>query len=267
MSGERYREFYRSPSAIAPLRMIWDSLFARSRVERIGLLNRQRDYARVRDSPQLRELHGRLNEELVRAAREWEGYDYGEGYFYQSFAPARITGLRDTAARIEAMQLRERVRGRTVLEIGCNTGGVALSLAGEAAGVDAFDVNPHLIRIANELASYVAASNVRFAVSRFEDWSSPRRYDVVLSLANHSTYDQHTVQSLDQYFARCAAATVPGGTLVFESHPPEHEGGQLSQVLELIASSYDVLEKRVLHYGTFLDRGRTFVVGRRRSEA
>jgi SAM-dependent methyltransferase len=249
---------------VAPLRMVWDSLFARSRVERVGILNRLRDYAVVRDAPGLLALHLRLQEALAQAAREWDGYDYGEGYFYQSFPPASISGLRDTAARVAAMELLERVRGRSVLEIGCNTGCIALSIASAASRVDAFDVNPHLVGIAELLACHVGTGSVRFAAGRFEDRSRTDRYDVVLSFANHSTYDRKTAQSVEEYFARCAAVTEPGGTLLFESHPPEHEGGRLPEVLRAVERHFEVLDKRVLEYGTFLDRHRTFVVARLR---
>lgn len=261
---ERYLPYYREVSAWAPLRMAWDALLARSSVERLSLRNRQRDYLRIRGSRPLLALHLELNEELARGAREWRSYDYGGGYFYQSYDPACITGLRDTAARVAAMDLRRLLSRQAVLEVGCNTGCIALSVADVAGRLDGLDINPHLVAIARRLAAHVRADNARFETLPFEQWRGGADYDVVLSFANHATYDGNTRQSLREYFDRCAAALRPGGLLLFESHPPELEGAGLAGVLETIDRRFERIECRVLAYGSFLDRGRTFLVGRLR---
>jgi SAM-dependent methyltransferase len=228
-----------------------------------ALINRLRDYQAITRNPELMQLHRRLNELLLKATREWESYDYGEGYFYQGLKALQITGLRDTDGRIEAMGLPERVRGKTVLEIGCNTGFISAALAGEATRIVGFDINPHLIEIARESALFLGVGNVEFQVSSFEDLKVEEAFDVVLSFANHSTYDKNTRQGPEAYFDRCLSLLKPGGTLLFESHPPAHEGEGLKAVLEMIHARVDVRECRVLEYGTFLDRGRTFAAGER----
>jgi SAM-dependent methyltransferase len=256
-------KYYERRSGVAPLAFIWAMRRARNNVARQALINRLKDYQGLAGRPELSALHRRLNELLLKSAREWESYDYGEGYFYQGLKALHITGLRDTDARIEAMGLLERVKGKSVLEIGCNTGFISVALAGAAKRIMGFDINPHLIGIAREAAAYSGIGNVEFQASSFEDLQVEEMFDVVLSFANHSTYDKNTRQSPEAYFDRCMTLLRPGGSLLFESHPPAHEGEGLGQVLAMIRERVEVSECRVLEYGTFLDRGRTFVAGRR----
>ena len=256
-------KYYERFSATAALAFAWGSMRAASKVEKVGWLNRQKDYMALRGDDKRLALHHKLHSLLADAAAQWDSYDYGEGYFYQGYAAIGITGLRSTEERVQAMGLNEIVAGKTVFEIGCNTGFLSLSIADAAAEVTGFDINSHLIAVAEAVAEYQGASHVNFASSRFEDWSDAARYDVVLSFANHSTYDENTSQGIDEYFDRCAAHTNDGGLLVFESHPPAHEGDGLDGVCRSIEQHFKIETRRVLEYGSFLDNGRTFIVARR----
>lgn len=258
-----YLKYYEGRSAMAPLVFMAGAVRARNNVARQAMLNRLKDYQGLAQRPELMALHRRLNELLLKAAQEWESYDYGEGYFYQGLHELGITGLRDTDARIEAMQLAARVRGRRVLEIGCNTGFVALGLARAASRIVGFDINPHLIGIGREAAKFLGHENLDFHAASFEDFRSEGRFEAVLSFANHSTYDKNTKQSLESYFDRCRDLLEPEGLLLFESHPPAHEGEGLIDVVRIIEDRFQVLESKVLHYGTFLDQGRTFIMAER----
>lgn len=225
-------------------------------------MNCHKDYVRLARTPELLPLHLSMNRHLVEAAESWDGYDYGEGYFYQGCDPVGVTGLRDTQARVRAMDLGERVKGLSVLEIGCNAGFLSVSIAPFASRVVGFDLNPHLVDIGRSVASHLGLDNVEMLVSSFEDFSTDETFDVVLSFANHSTYDQNTRQSVSDYFERCRGLLRAGGLLLFESHPPEHEGAGLLDVVTLIRARFELQEERVLDYGTFLDRNRTFIAAR-----
>lgn len=258
-----YLAYYERYRLAGMLRFIWDGLRTREPRRRLALMNRQRDYQNLAGHPELMPLHLEMNRHLEAAAREWPSYDYGEGYFYQGCAVLGISGLRNTEARVRALALRRRLAGRRVLEIGCNTGFVALSVADVARQVVGFDPNPHLIDIARRAAAYLGHTCCDFQVTTFESFTAEEPFDVVLSFANHATYDGNTRQTLDEYFARCHALTRPGGWLLFESHPPQHEGDGLHDVLRIIERHYEIVERSELHQGTFLDRGRTFVAARR----
>lgn len=258
--NERYLRYYDRYSWRAMPRFLFDALLSRSRLRRLSLLNRQRDYLQLAQRPDLLALHRQLNTRLLAATREWASYDYGEGYFYQGFRRIGLTGLRDTEARVEGMGLRRMLAGRRVLEIGSNSGFIALSIAESAIEVAGFDINPHMVHVARDVASHLGLTNTRFEVSEFEDFAATGPYDAVLSFANHTTYDGNTRQTVEQYFARCRDLLTPGGMLLFESHAPDYEGAGLAGVIDTIRGMFSIHEQRILDAGTFLDRGRTFVV-------
>jgi SAM-dependent methyltransferase len=261
-----YQRYYEKLSSVAPLRFAFDASRAASPLRAVSIRNRQQDYAALASDPQRLALHRALNAELAVQAAEWPSYDYGEGYFYQSSDELGITGLRDTTGRVEAFGLLDLVRDKTVLEIGCNTGFLTAAIAPAAAAVTAFELNPHLIAIARLAAAHLALDNVELLVAAFEDLSGPRTYEVVLSFANHHTYDGNTRQSLEDYFARCHAFTAPDGLLVFESHPPPLEGSGFGGTAAIIDRYFRVDRSEMHEYGTFLDRDRRFLVGVRREE-
>ncbi len=260
----KHLKYYETYSASAPLIFMLAGLFTRTHVRKLSAMNRHKDYMALGKTPELLPLHHAMNTELLRAAAEWDSYDYGEGYFYQGLDLVGITGLRNTRSRVDAMQLEQLVAGKTVLEIGCNSGFLSVMIAHAAQRVVGFDINPHLIKIGQLAAEHIGADNVELLVTSFEDYKEPEPFDVVLSFANHHTFDENTKQSIDDYIDRCHQATKPGGLLVFESHPPEHEGDGLPGVRACIERHYDITEERVLDHGTYLDRGRTFMLATRR---
>lgn len=260
----RYQRFYEKPSALAPARFALDAFRAPTALQATSIQNRQRDYSVASSDERLLALHREMNEQLALQTEQWDSYDYGEGYYYQSSALLKVTGLRNTDERVAAFDLRQLVEGRTVLEIGCNTGFLSLAIADSADRVVAFELNPYLIAIGKAGARYAGVDNVDFLVAAFEDFSTDEQFDDVLSFANHHTYDGNTRQSLEEYFDRCHALTKPGGRLIFESHPPELEGAEFGKTIAIIAERFDIQRSEVHEYGTFLDKGRRFLVAVRR---
>jgi SAM-dependent methyltransferase len=231
----------------------------------LGIRNRQRDYAGLQQRTELLPVHRALHEQLIGQSREWPTYDYGEGYWYQSSAELGITGLRDTAGRVDAFGLRDLVRDRTVLEIGSNSGFLSLAIAPAARRVVAFEINPYLVAAGRIGAAHLGIDRVEFLVSSFEDFADGgERFDDVLSFANHHTYDGNTRQGLEEYFDRCHAVLRPGGRLIFESHPPALEGRDFGRTVEIIERRFVIERSEVHQYGTFLDRDRRFLVATRR---
>jgi len=263
-SPARYQKYYDKARALAPMRFAIDASRASSTIRTLSIQNRQKDYSGLAGRPDLLALHSEMNRQLALQHDQWTSYDYGEGYFYQSSVELGVTGLRDTSALIDAFGLRELVTGREVLEIGCNTGFLTLSIAPEAARVVAVELNPYLIAIARAGADFLGVHNARFEVAAFEAFETDEQFDDVLSFANHHTYDGNTHQSLEEYFERCHALTRPGGRLIFESHPPEIEGTHFGETVKIIERLYDIERNEVHDYGTFLDKNRRFVVAIRR---
>jgi SAM-dependent methyltransferase len=255
-----YLRHYERPSPWALFNFALDLAREHSNLRRQSLWNRIRDYPGAASNSKRLDLHHRLQVILSDNVKSGVSYDYGEGYFYQGSSELGITGLRDTDARVHIMNLMGIVSGRDVLDIGCNVGFLANRLAGEAASVTGVEFNPYLVACANEAARYLKRRNLDALATSFEDFVTKRQFDVVLSLANHSTYDGNTQFSLHEYFLKCRDLLRPGGVFVFESHAPEHEGNQMETIHPMIEGLFSVREVRTLVYGTFLDRGRTMII-------
>jgi len=266
MSVSRWQKYYSGQyQPVAPILMAATAIFSINRLRRQSLINRQKDYLGIASRPDLFRLHQKMNGLLAEGDLNWNSYDYGEGYFYQSYRKIGVTGFRDTEKRVDAMGLMQRVTEKDVFEIGSNAGFLSCQIAAAARSVDACEIAPHLVRIAQEAAAFERISNCRFQSSSFEDFPEQKRYDVVLSFANHSTYDGNTRQPLDEYLAKCRRMLVAGGIFLFESHPPQHEGRSHQEVVDCLAEQFRVEAAEVLTYGTFLDRDRLFVVARGRN--
>ena len=228
---------------------------------RQALLNRLKDYFGIRK--QLK-LHYDIAKILERQRWNYKSYDYGEGYFYQPCKPLHITGFRSTEIRIQNMNLRSLLKGKCVLDIGTNAGFIPLECADVCQSIDAFDINPFLIEIAQTCAKFLHIDNVRFWSGTFEEYNEVKTYDVVLSFANHSTYDHNTKQSIDDYFQKCHRYLNDDGMLLFESHLPSYETPeQLRKVLEVLGKYFSVEKSYKFNRGTSGDRGRTFAVCRK----
>ena len=229
-----------------------------SNAKKQAILNRLKDYFFIKKQLS---LHYEIAKILEEQGENYDSYDYGEGYFYQSCKPLHITGFRNTEARIAGMKLREHLKGKTVLDIGTNAGFLPLEVSDVCKSIDAFDINPYLIRIAKASAEFLNIHNVNFWAGVFEDFNEDKTYDVVLSFANHSTYDHNTKQSVEDYFKKCHKYVKDGGVLLFESHHPSYETPErLEKVLAILKRYFDVERICKLTRGSSGDRGRTFAI-------
>ncbi|MBL0727927.1 bifunctional 2-polyprenyl-6-hydroxyphenol methylase/3-demethylubiquinol 3-O-methyltransferase UbiG [Piscinibacter sp. HJYY11] len=197
---------------------------------------------------------------LDRAAREWPSADYGSGYLYQSFPRLGLRGFRQTDTRVAQMDLGASLAGRSVIEIGCNTGFLSLSLSPGTRRYLAFDNNPFLMDIARLAQKELGDGTVEFRTNSLEDLQTEERFDVALSFANHSTWDGNMSLSLDAYFARLQGLLAPGGTLFFESHHPTLEdAAALAGTTSVMERRFRIDGSRVLSRGSPWDTGRTFI--------
>jgi hypothetical protein len=86
---------------------------------------------------------------------------------------------------------------------------------------------------------------------------------VVLSFANHCTWDGNMTLAPRAYFAKLRSLLVPGGLLFFESHHPALENKtQVQETLKIIQEFFAIEEQKELTRGSPWDRGRTFVKAR-----
>jgi cyclopropane fatty-acyl-phospholipid synthase-like methyltransferase len=224
------------------------------------MANRRTDYVKLQSDEKLRELHLNMNRVLLEQTRDWDSHDYGEGYFYQSLDEVSVTGMRDTAGRLAALDMLEVVKDRTVLDIGSNSGFVAVGLAQTAKSVVGVESNPYLNKIGRLAAEYLQRENVSLKDGDFEDFDASASFDVVASFANHSTFDGNTRHTVEEYFTKCHSLLNPGGKLLFESHAPAYEGDQVNEVIKIIGEKFSIGEQAILTTGRWFDDGRTLIV-------
>ena len=225
--------------------------------------NRLLDGLQALRHPARRAYRQRLLQLIRQAQQDWPSADYGAGYLYQSFPPLGLRGFRQTQVRQQQMAIGAGLSGRSVLEIGCNSGFLSLALAPGSRRYVAFDNNPYLIEMARLTQDELGGSTVDFRVDTFEAFPVGEPFDVVLSFANHSTWDGNMTLGLEAYFAKIASLLAPGGVLYFESHHPAIESPQqLAEVVKIMARYFTVQSQRPLAQGSFWDRGRTFVTAR-----
>lgn len=223
-------------------------------------LNRWLDRWGLLGKPGLRDLHRQLRSIMRASHADWASADYGAGYLYQSCPALGLRGFRQTDQRVRAMDIAGDLQGKTVLEVGCNSGFLSLALAPGTQRFVAFDNNPFLIQMAQVAAQALPPCPAEFFVEAFETWPEDDHYEVALSFANHSTWDGNMTLPLDGYFAKLQRLLVPGGLLIFESHHPALENArQLEATLNVMAQRFEILTCRPLQQGSAWDRGRTLV--------
>ena len=69
---QKYLKYYERYSSLAHFVFLFDALRARSRVEKLSLIARQRDYLGLGGRPGLLALHRDLNRYLLEAAKTWD---------------------------------------------------------------------------------------------------------------------------------------------------------------------------------------------------
>jgi SAM-dependent methyltransferase len=120
---------------------------------------------------------------------------------------------------------------RSILEVGCGTGGHALHLVEGGFSVHGIDISPAMIELANERArthSFLQ-ERARFELGDARNFRSSRRYDAVVSLFHVMSY-QVTNVDLTSAFATAGAHLEAGGVFVFDfwygpavlTDPPRH---------------------------------------------
>jgi SAM-dependent methyltransferase len=255
----RYLKYYEKHSRRASFWFKVNSLFSRSLTRRDGLANRRADYATLQGNEKLRELHLKLNNVLLGQTINWDSHDYGGGYFYQGLDEISITGMRDTTGRLDALNMLDVVRDRTVLDIGSNSGFISISLARTASDVVGVESNPYLNKLGRLAAEYLTQKNVTLCDTSFENFETSTSFDVVTSFANHSTFDGNTQHTIEEYFEKCHSLLNVNGILLFESHAPSYEGSELGEVIKIVEQKFDIKRRATLQTGRWFDDGRTLI--------
>lgn len=186
--------------------------------------------------------------------------DYGAGYFYQSIPNIKISGLRDTEYRSNTMKLAEIEKSKNILDIGCHTGAIVLFKLNEH-NCDGIDYNHSCIKVANYIKDKFSFKKCNFIHGNFMNYNLKKKYDVILSLANHHTYDGG-ITNTKHYFNKIKSIINPGGEIYLESHHPQIETKEIFYSLykEYLSENFKILRDIKYENKNFLDNGRSFLL-------
>jgi len=168
---------------------------------------------------ELDKLHGKLDNYLKEQSENWPHFIYSkEKGFYQGFDKIDIIGSRSTEKRFTEYNIFNYFsKDKKILDIGCNCGFVCLYTSEFVKSVTGVEINPYLIKIGNETKSFLNIENTEFICSKFEEFSSSEKFDMIYSFANDSTIDDNTTFNFDEYIQKILFLLQPNGLLIFES--------------------------------------------------
>ena len=240
-------------------------LCGRSNLVRLALKMRLKDRqdALKRRSHSLTALHKSLESVRNKSLDKYPHFDYGAGYNYQSNLELNLSGFRSTEKRVIALNLIERLSGKTVLDIGSNMGAILFNVRKSIKFGLGVEINEFLVEQSELISNYLnSTEKLKFSNIPFEDLNKDQStFDVILSLANHSTFDGNTKQSLDSYFDKIHGLLTEDGQLIFESHPPAIEPvDTLNNTINLIEKYFATTKIEAKGLDGFLDKGRTYFI-------
>ncbi len=199
--------------------------------------------------PELQPVHERIFETLHLQREHWR-HNYCNGYLYQGWEELGLCGVKPTAARLQRYRVADYLRATDrVLDLGANNCFLSLAVGRMVRHVDAVELNPFLVDIGRTAGARVGQSNVQFVIADIEYWHANDTYDVLFSLANHSTIDTRMSMNFEFYAAKLFSLLRPGGLLFFESHNVFGPGlggpgddGDLDLKFDILEQYFEVVE-------------------------
>tara|TARA_A100000164_G_C21932803_1_gene786540 strand:+ start:790 stop:1479 length:690 start_codon:yes stop_codon:yes gene_type:complete len=187
-------------------------------------------------------------------------HDYGNGYFYQSFEKINLNGLRKTQTRVDALNLNNYIENKNVLDIGTNTGFLIMQTNLLFKKCVAIDWDKPSILIAKECQKKLEIDNINFFCKNFLEFESDDKFDLILSLANHTTYDGG-IKNYIEYFDHIKKFLKKNSILIFESHHPEIESdSEIEQIIKYLENSYELIDSGIYKFKNYADDNRKFFV-------
>ena len=140
---------------------------------------------------------------------------WGREKFYQSFKALGLVGERNTEDRIEKYKLKYLLeKNMSVLDIGSNCGFLDLYISEHVKDVEGVEVEEHLVELSNLAKDELKFNNATFYNEDFKKFKTDKRYDLILSLAEHAW--MHC--GFKDYIKSIKKLLVGDGLLLIESH-------------------------------------------------
>jgi cyclopropane fatty-acyl-phospholipid synthase-like methyltransferase len=190
-------------------------------------------------------------------------FDYGLGYFYQSIECINLTGLRNTKKRIIDLNLKKLTENQTVLDIGSNIGAISIELDSNFKHFDNIEYNNSLNLVGKFISKSLYKDNISFISDDFIKYNFKKKYNLVLSLANHTTFDGGISDS-EIYFDKVNDLLLTGGVLILESHHPKYENvSKFNKIVNSLKNRFTIIKSGKYHFKNFYDDGRIFHILRK----
>lgn len=140
---------------------------------------------------------------------------FGTNNFYQNYPPLNISGSRGTICRVNSYNILKYLdKNKTILDIGGNVGFFSAYLSNYVKHIDIIEKNKNLTKIAKELFNFEKIDNITIHNLDFKNYTSNKRFDIILSLAIHKWVGMR----LEAYLEKINYLMKDDGYLFLESH-------------------------------------------------
>lgn len=144
--------------------------------------------------------------------------EFGGAGFYQGFPELGIPGTRNSGERVSLCHINDFLgKEDTALDIGCNCGFFSLQASSYVKHIDAYDISPHFINIANKAKLFLGIKNVDFYCENFFDTDKVVCYDAIFAFAVYGGLLASGFGE-EELTERLYRLLNVGGYLFFESH-------------------------------------------------
>jgi len=195
----------------------------------------------------LNELHKKLEGHLNQQSENWDSFIYAqEKGFYQGFDAIQIDGCRSTEKRFEQYNIQKYLsENKSALDIGSNCGFFSLYVSKFLESITGIEINPYLTSIASDTQEFLEIDNANFVSSKFEKFSTDKKFDIIFSFANDSTIDSNTDFNFEEYITKIIHLLSDNGLLIFESQAIDIMIPQkFEPKMEIIKQFFTILENR-----------------------
>ena len=106
-----------------------------------------------------------------------------------------------------------------------------------------------MVNIGNSIKEELKVENVEFIKTRFEDYKTDEKFDIVLSLANDHTIDKNTEFTIFEYLEKISSLLKKDGVLFFESQATDVQNKFIKAVkfgpkVKVIEDRFIILERK-----------------------
>tara|TARA_B110001454_G_scaffold171486_1_gene162323 strand:+ start:1467 stop:2141 length:675 start_codon:yes stop_codon:yes gene_type:complete len=198
---------------------------------------------------ELKKFQLQLRKHVDEQMSKWSSFVYAQkNGFYQGFEKIGIDGCRPTEKRFLRYKIEKYLsKEKIALDIGSNCGFLTIYLSSFLKYIDGVELNPYLTNIGKDTKEFLGEKNVDFHTTRFEDYQTDKKYNIIFSLANDDTIDGNTQFSFNEYINKIQKLLQPNGLLMWETISPDTYDPELFEPKQkILEKSFNLLEERMV---------------------